>query len=64
MGLGLSICHTIVKNHGGSIDITSEEGQWTQVSFDLPLEPTMNISSGDSEPAFLEQSLELAGSNA
>lgn len=63
MGLGLSICHTIVKNHGGEMQITSEEGQWTQVSFDLPLEPTMNISSGDSEPAFTERSLELAGSN-
>jgi two-component system sensor histidine kinase PhcS len=36
MGLGLSICHTIVKNHGGSIHIDSEAGQWTQVSFDLP----------------------------
>jgi two-component system sensor histidine kinase PhcS len=36
MGLGLSICHTIVKNHGGQIGITSEEGQWTTVTFDLP----------------------------
>jgi two-component system sensor histidine kinase PhcS len=38
-GLGLSICHTIIKNHGGDIRITSEEGQWTQVSFDLPQRP-------------------------
>jgi two-component system sensor histidine kinase PhcS len=36
-GLGLSICHTIVKNHGGAISVASQEGQWTQVSFDLPL---------------------------
>lgn len=64
MGLGLSICHTIVKNHGGNIALTSEEGQWTQVSFDLPLEPNMSISSGASEPAFTEEKLELAGSNA
>ena len=34
-GLGLSICHTIVQNHGGSITVSSEEGQWTEVSFDL-----------------------------
>jgi signal transduction histidine kinase len=36
MGLGLSICHTIVKNHGGAIQITSEPGEWTEVRFDLP----------------------------
>ena len=36
-GLGLSICHTIVKNHGGAISVASQEGEWTQVTFDLPL---------------------------
>jgi two-component system, sensor histidine kinase PhcS len=39
MGLGLSICHTIVENHGGKISIASEEGQWTEVMFDLPTAP-------------------------
>lgn len=39
-GLGLSICHTIVQNHGGAISVASQEGQWTQVSFDLPLATT------------------------
>ena len=38
MGLGLSICHTIVKNHGGDITVKSKEGKWTKFSFDLPLE--------------------------
>lgn len=64
MGLGLSICHTIVKNHGGNIEITTEEGEWTQVSFDLSLEPTKAVSLGDSAPTFKEETLELAGSNA
>jgi two-component system sensor histidine kinase PhcS len=64
MGLGLSICHTIVKNHGGNIEIATEEGEWTQISFDLPLEPTKTVSPGDSTPAFSEERLELAGSNA
>jgi len=38
MGLGLSICHTIVKNHGSDIHIESDEGHWTEVTFDLPFE--------------------------
>ncbi|HEV2294510.1 MAG TPA: ATP-binding protein [Tepidisphaeraceae bacterium] len=38
-GLGLSICETIVKNHGGEINITSEHGKWTRVAFDLPAGP-------------------------
>jgi len=37
MGLGLSICHTIVTNHGGRITVASEQGVWTEVTFDLPL---------------------------
>lgn len=36
MGLGLSICHTIVANHGGRIVADSAVGEWTEVSFDLP----------------------------
>ena len=37
MGLGLSICHTIIKNHGGNLTADSEPGQWTAFEFDLPL---------------------------
>ena len=37
MGLGLSVCHTIIKNHGGTIRVSSEEGEWTEVTFCLPL---------------------------
>jgi two-component system sensor histidine kinase PhcS len=36
-GLGLSVCHTIVQNHGGSIQVRSEKGTWTEFVFDLPL---------------------------
>jgi len=49
MGLGLSICHTIVKNHGGHIEITSEQGQWTQVIFDLPSAAAQPSQSKPSE---------------
>ena len=44
MGLGLSICHTIVKNHGGTMRVDSELGQWTEVAFDLPL-PQANVNT-------------------
>ena len=48
MGLGLSICHTIISNLGGTIDIKSELGQGTQVSIDLPLSPqTAHTTAGE-----------------
>jgi signal transduction histidine kinase len=36
MGLGLSICHSIVSGYGGTLRIDSTEGESTTVSFDLP----------------------------
>ncbi len=44
LGLGLSICDTIVRRHGGRLRITSEEGHGTAVEFDLPLELSSGIS--------------------
>lgn len=37
-GLGLSISHGIVNSHGGTLSAQSEEGQWAELKFDLPLE--------------------------
>ncbi|MBN1849483.1 MAG: response regulator [Deltaproteobacteria bacterium] len=45
-GLGLSICHTIIKNHNGRITIQSQEGEWTEVCFDLPLFQKEKDASG------------------
>ena len=37
LGLGLSICYSIVKNHGGTFIVTSDKDAGTTFSFDLPL---------------------------
>ena len=36
-GLGLAITYSIIKEHGGDIDIISEEGKGTQVCINLPV---------------------------
>jgi signal transduction histidine kinase len=36
-GLGLSICYRIVEDHGGSIDVHSEEGKGATFAIRLPL---------------------------
>jgi two-component system, NtrC family, sensor kinase len=39
-GLGLSICYdTIVKQHKGELRVQSEEGEFTEFSINLPLDP-------------------------
>ena len=43
-GLGLSITRGIVQEHRGTIEITSREGQGSQVLITVPLERTNNVS--------------------
>lgn len=38
LGLGLSICERIVRNHGGRIEVESEPGKGTSFKVHLPLE--------------------------
>ena len=37
MGVGLSVCHTILKEHEGTISVDSEPGHGARFTFDLPL---------------------------
>lgn len=40
MGIGLSICQSIVRTHGGSIEVANREGGGTAVRFTLPASGT------------------------
>lgn len=51
LGLGLSICDTIIRNHGGSLVLRSTEQVGTDISFDLPLVPSEGTLHDDSNLA-------------
>jgi signal transduction histidine kinase len=43
IGIGLAICYSIIKNHGGEIDVSSQEGCGSIFAIRLPL-PEANES--------------------
>lgn len=36
LGLGLSICYSVIERHGGRLAAESKPGEWTRFTFDLP----------------------------
>lgn len=48
MGLGLTICHTVIKEHGGSIAVESEVGGGT--TFDIHIPALRKLSTEEKAP--------------
>jgi signal transduction histidine kinase/CheY-like chemotaxis protein len=46
-GLGLMICHRLVTDHGGTIEVDSREGQGSSFRVRLPLGPPARAAAGD-----------------
>jgi hypothetical protein len=49
-GLGLAVTKRIIQDHGGQIDVYSDEGKGTTFIFDLPVGPIENLISSDCLP--------------
>ena len=45
-GLGLSIVYQIIRDHGGTINVRSREGQGTTITIELPVGNSTEVSDG------------------
>ena len=49
-GLGLSLSHEIISQHGGNITVESEPGQYTEMKIQLPDRPSEPTTTDDENP--------------
>ena len=48
-GLGLAMSADIVREHGGTIEVNSEPGQFTEMVIELPLQPPAKLGAVDEQ---------------
>ena len=49
-GLGLAMSADIVREHGGTIQVNTEPGQFTEMVIDLPLQPPAKLGAAEEQP--------------
>ena len=55
-GLGMSLSHDIIRQHGGEISIKSELGKGSSLTVHLPLDPSVYMSAHEDEEGELNES--------
>ncbi|MEZ5562165.1 MAG: CHASE4 domain-containing protein [Gammaproteobacteria bacterium] len=61
VGQGLSIAHSVIRKHGGTIEVDSAPGRGSSFRIYLPLEAGRSASGGHEDPEFLRNTGRLAG---
>ena len=51
-GLGLAMCSDIIRQHGGTIEVASEPGEYTEMVVSIPLASRNFVLDGDDEDEF------------
>ena len=49
-GLGLALSNDIVREHGGTIKVHSEPGEFTEMTIELPIVPPSALQSAEADP--------------
>ena len=54
-GLGLAMSADIVREHGGTIQVNTEPGQFTEMVIDLPLQPPAKLGAAEGATVTLRE---------